>query len=364
MKNFKKEVNLAGFENFIELLKALKLNGELIDELPYSLRYNSEVILAALCNYPQAIKYIDKDFCSDAFLEKVLLTNLETFIELKPRITKTLFKIILKNIVNISLKIENDKIKDNLCEIWNMFPIEYIYEFSDELRNSKFYGYYDNITYLKKFINKTEDVMQRAIAFEIVGCYPDNFPSNNVGSISIIIFSFVRDLGFDYYNFFAKYLIFNYSVEEVLDVYCSTDSRYKDNKIMHFMLNYIILLTKSTNVLDVLNVLYSVFDSSERFNSYFHKEERVVDYFAMLLDNVAEDKTLDIALFADKLFIFILKNGLPIEIFKLLEMFKDYIHYTDELSGKSCKHIDEIYDNLVYITTDKEEIEFLETLIK
>ncbi len=348
--NVERELKLAGYENLKDLLEKLKSNGKLIEDLPYPLRLNPEVILASVQKYQRAIKYIDKDYVTDTFLSGIFIKNIGAFIKLNPHISERLFELIIRNIAYIKNLKTDTKIQDKLYEVFDMLPIKYIIEYRNRINESELFTYYSSEKYMEKSKENKSKVIEKILAFESVLQKCDFNVKENVNLLLEVI---IPKFGDEYYEIFAKYINSKYTVNAIIE--SRQKSHYYIPSTNDFLFYYIKTLSNANDILDLLYGLFD-FDYYDLINEHFkNDDDRAIEYFSSLLENVCIDK----AMFADKLFVFLVKNT-DIDSFKLIQMFKDYIHYVDPISGEYCKFIDNTYHYLLSSTTDKKERNFLE----
>ena len=348
--NVERELKLAGFENLKALLKELNSNGKLIEDLPYPLRLNPEVILASVQKYPKAIKYIDKDYVTDTFLAQIFIRNIGAFIKLNPHISEWLFERIIGNIAYIKNLKTDTKIQDKLYEVFDMLPIKYIIEYGNLINESELFTYYSSEKYMEKSKENKSKVIEKILAFESVLQKCDFNVKENVNLLLEVI---IPKFGDEYYEIFAKYINSKYTVNAIIE---SQQKLYYIPSTNDFLFYYIKTLS---NANEILALLYGLFDFNnyDLINEHFkNDDDKIIEYFSSLLENVCIDK----AIFADKLFVFLVKNT-NIDSFKLIQMFKDYINFVDFVSGKYCEFIDNTYHYLLSSTTDKKERKLLES---
>ena len=260
--NVNREIKSAGFDNLKELTTELKNNGKLIEELPYPLRFNPEVILASLTNYLQATEYIDNVFVSENFLTRVFVINIEAFIKIvKHPISEDLFKQIISNIAYIDNLKYDAKLQDKLYEVFAMLPTEYIIKYKSLLCKSDFFIYYSAKEYLSRFAKSKDDVVEKILAFESA-LKERNL--SNMEKLSLLLANYIPKFGIEYYEVFAKYINLNYSVDDIITLYKKPYFIRTSSEFIFFYINTL------TSFYDILIFLYGLFDYSSIIEYYFN----------------------------------------------------------------------------------------------
>ncbi len=350
--NLERMLKSTGYETFERLLKKLESNGEFIEELPYPLRLNQEVILEAVKTYPKAIKYIDMNYASNDFLVDVFINNMKAFTRfVNCKLDDEFFKQAIRQIPSIKNLESDPDLQDGLYSFFYIMPINFILKNGELLRKYDFDKYYSSETYVEKYVYMDENVIEKLLAFE---CSIENYEFNKKNKLRIIVEYFIPVLGKNYFEIFAKYIESNYSVNDIINI--NKKPSFINSGFDEFILYYI---KNFFDTFRVIKILYCYFDNTGKIERLFdYNENSIINYFSLLLGNVYGKRNS----FANELFKFLVKNT-NIDVFKLVKMFKNEIHSTVILQDK-CDALIESYNYLLDSVTDVEDRKFLESIVK